>query len=289
MVYFINMKQQRLNGLSDGIFAIVMTLLALELHLPDMAMTTPDSYEILRQLVHIIPSFLSFLLSFTLLFTYWRSHHFLTSVYAKNLSVGLANYNALFFFFITMIPFSSQVLGKYSEVSAAIAVYGINVIAIGVTLLMMRMHIERSRKIDTAPISRDEWRSGYIRIVLPIIAAVMGIIVGFYNPALSVGIFIFSILFNLVPFSSNLIYFILDLFFVDEYDTLVSSNYDPRHEYRDVEMNRRRKQAIHQRFRNTLIKPIRLPFPKDSQAITAGNLTEKPVREEQTHDSTILE
>ncbi len=283
------MKQQRLNGLSDGIFAIVMTLLALELRIPELTVTNPDSYDIIRQLVHIIPSFLSFLLSFTLLFTYWRSHHFLTSVYAKNLSVGLANYNALFFLFITVIPFSSQLLGKYSEVPVAIAVYGINVIAIGMTLLMMRMHIERSRKIDTALISRDEWRSGYIRIVLPIITAIIGIIVGFYNPALSVGIFIFSILFNLVPFSSNLIYFILDLFFVDEYDTVVSSNYDPRHEYRDVELNRRRKQAIHQRFRDTLIKPIRLPFPKDSQATTVDNLREKSVREEQTHDSTILE
>lgn len=287
------MKQQRLNGLSDGIFAIVMTLLALELDLPELDIINPTSYDMLHGLVSIMPSFLSFLLSFTLLFTYWRSHHFLTSVYAKNLSVGLANYNALFFLFITLIPFSSKLLGKYSEVSAAICTYGLNVIAIGVTLLLMRMHIERSRKIDTAPISRDEWRSGYIRIVLPIITAVVAIVIGFYNPALSIGIFIFSILFNLVPFSSNLIYFILDLFFVDEYDTLVSSNYDPRHEYMDVELNRRRKQMFHQRFRNTLIQPIRLPFPQDSEPESVARATEQPVREEQTepqkYDSKILE
>lgn len=270
------MKQQRLNGLSDGIFAIVMTLLALELHLPNVeSVANPTSLDVLSGLISIVPSFLSFLLSFTLLFTYWRSHHFLTSVYAKNLSVGLANYNALFFLFITLIPFSSQLLGKYSDVSAAIAVYGANVIAIGVTLLLMRMHIERSRKIDTAPISRDEWRSGYIRIVLPIISAVIGIIVGFYNPSLSIGIFIFSILFNLVPFSSNLIYFILDLFFADEYDTLVSSNYDPRHEYQDIEVNRRHKQIIHQRFRNTLIQPIHIPFPKEEGEDLLDTVTEK--------------
>ncbi len=284
------MKQQRLNGLSDGIFAIVMTLLALELHIPDLGTASSvDSYEFLKGLVTIIPSFLSFLLSFTLLFTYWRSHHFLTSVYAKNLSVGLANYNALFFLFITLIPFSSSLLGKYSEIPAAIGIYGLNVIAIGVTLLLMRMHIERSRKIDTAPISRDEWRSGYIRIILPIIAAGIGIVVGLYNPSLSVGIFIFSILFNLVPFSSNLIYFILDLFFADEYDTLVTSNYDPRHEYWDTELNRRRKLEIHKRFRNSLIQPIHLSTPSTKKTLHASESEEEPVREEQTHDSKFLE
>ena len=125
------MKQQRLDGLADGIFAIVMTLLAFELRVPALEHATDGA--LLNALIGIVPVFVSFILSFSLLFTYWRAHHFLTSVYARALTVGLANYNALFFLFITLIPFSARLLGEYSNTHTAIIVYALNVIAIGVT------------------------------------------------------------------------------------------------------------------------------------------------------------
>jgi len=219
------MRQQRLSGLADGIFAIVMTLLALELKVPELDKSA-SSLELIDKLMQLSPVFISFVLSFALLFTYWRAHHFLTSVYAKTLTVGLANYNALFFLFVTTIPFSAHLLGKYSDLPISIFIYGLNVILIGLTLLGMRMHIEKSKKIDTIPIALHEWRSGYIRIVAPVVFSVIGIFVGLISTKFALVIFVLTILFNLIPTSSNIIYFFLDIMFADK-DEVVQSNYDP--------------------------------------------------------------
>lgn len=252
------MKQQRLNGLSDGIFAIVMTLLAIELKVPLVDIQDPTSFQLLEALGHTIPIFTSFLLSFALLFTYWRSHHFLTSVYAKTLSVGLANYNAIFFLFITTIPFSAHFLGTYSDTPLSIIIYGGNVIAIGVVLLLMRLHIEKSPKIETVALPINEWRSGYIRILMPILSALIAIIVSFINTELSISIFIFAILFNLIPASSNIIYFVLDLLFIDNEDRIVNSNYDPNYHIYEHEMIRKRKHEIHQKLKKSIFNPFML-------------------------------
>lgn len=70
------MKQSRLDQLADGIFAIVMTILVFEVRVPDLG-ASPSDLDIIQALQALTPVFLSYLLSFSLLFTYWRVHHFL--------------------------------------------------------------------------------------------------------------------------------------------------------------------------------------------------------------------
>lgn len=209
------MKQQRLDGLADGIFAIVMTLLAYELKVPHLRGVVSDG--LLWQAIKLqLPLFISFVLSFTLLFTYWRAHHFLASVYSKTLTVGLANYNAAFFFFITLVPFSASLLGQYGATHVAIAIYGFNVIAIGVTLFLMRYHIETSPVIETVVITKADRRSGYIRILFPVFSALVAIILSFWNPAVSMLLFTIAIIFNILPASTNIIHRVLDKMFTDD-------------------------------------------------------------------------
>jgi uncharacterized membrane protein len=216
------MKTQRLDQLSDGIFAIIMTLLALELKVPIVA-DHQDAASLFGELQKLGPTFGSFVLSFALLFTYWRAHHFLTSMYAKNLTVGLANYNALFFLFIAMVPFSAKLLGEYPHNNMAVFAYGVNVIAIGLTLYFMRRHIEKNPAIDTAPITKTEYRSGYIRILFPIFIAFTGIMLSFVNTKISITLFSISIVFNIIPASSNFIHAWLDRMFSDDNEIMESN------------------------------------------------------------------
>jgi uncharacterized membrane protein len=204
-----SIKNQRIDGLSDGIFAIVMTLLAFDLRIPEVHGSLSDLH-LLQILGNLTPVFLSYALTFALLFTYWRSHHFLVSVYAKNLTVGLANYNALFFLFIAVVPFSARLLGEYSYNHIAIIVYGLNVICIGLSLLAMRRHIEVSPKIEVANILSPDLRSAYIRVMVPIISAVLAIVLSNLNTSFSMALFAFGILFNIVPASSNIIHHFVD-------------------------------------------------------------------------------
>lgn len=216
------MKQQRLDGLADGIFAIVMTLLAIELHVPSVA--SNSALALWVELEKIWPVLVSLVLSFALLFTYWRAHHYIASIYAKNVTVPFANINALFFLAIVFVPFTAHLLGQYNHNRVAIAIYGINVILIGATLFWMRKHAEHNPHIETAPVTKAEHRSGYIRILVPVFAAIAAIAVSFWSTTASLIFFTLAILFNLIPASSNIIHRWLDLWFTDD-EELVESTY----------------------------------------------------------------
>lgn len=213
------MKQQRLDGLADGIFAIVMTVLSFELKIPAFSQNVSDT-AMWAGLTELWPVVMSLIISFALLFTYWRAHHFITSVYAKNLTVGLANINGIFFLLIVLVPFSAHLLGEYPDSHVAIVVYGLNVIAIGFSLYFMRRYVETNKEIETSVITKADRRSGYIRILFPVFAAAVAIIVSYWNTSVSMFLFTVSILFNLLPSSSNIVHKWLDMIFLDDAELL---------------------------------------------------------------------
>lgn len=219
------MKQQRLDGLADGIFSIVMTLLVIEMKVPVFPGGHPTDVMLIDALSGSWNIFMSLVLSFALLFTYWRAHHFIASVYAKNLTVGLANINAIFFFFITLVPFVAHFLGEYPHSQIAVTLYGITVIATGLSLFYMRMYVERSTDIETSIITKADRRSGYIRVLFPVFSAAVAIMVSYWNTTISMALFTAAIIFNLLPASSNIVHKWLDLIFNDD-DDIVNANYN---------------------------------------------------------------
>lgn len=199
------MKPQRLDQLADGIFAIIMTLLAFEIRVPDIAGEVTE-VALWYSILGLSDIFLTFILSFALLFTYWRAHHFIVSTYAQNLTVGLINYNAVFFFLIILIPFSARFLETYSHTRMGIIIYGINVILIGMTLYFMRRYIERNPVIGTPVLHKDAIISGYVRILFPVFSSIVAILISLYNPTISLVLFTIAILFNLFPATTSWIH-----------------------------------------------------------------------------------
>lgn len=205
MLLYPHMKQSRLESLADGIFAIVMTLLVLEIRVPVFPFSVSDSF-LFSALVPSIPLFLSYLLSFSLLFTYWRAHHSITSVYAKNIDTKLTNINALFFFFVALIPFSSNLLGHYGHSQLAIFVFAMNIVSIGLSLFWMRRYVTRAATIENEKVSPTEEAHAYVRILLPVCCAIIAVGLSFLNTTLSLSFFTIAILFNLSRRSTGLIF-----------------------------------------------------------------------------------
>lgn len=199
------MKQSRLESLADGIFAIVMTLLVLEIRVPALLLSVSDS-SLLAALSESLPLFLSFLLSFSLLFTYWRAHHFITSVYAKNIDTKLTNINALFFFFVALVPFSSNLLGHYGQSQLAIFVFAMNIVAIGLSLFWMRRYVTLATTIENTETSPLENAHAYTRILVPVFCAIVAVFISFASPVLSLSFFTIAILFNLSRRSTSLMF-----------------------------------------------------------------------------------
>ncbi len=206
------MKQLRLESLSDGIFAIVITLLALELKLPTFFSPITER-DLWNALVHLGPEFISFILSFALLFTYWRAHNYIVSVYARDVDVRLTSINALFFFFIALIPFTARLLGEYHGFQLSVVIYAINIICIGFSLLWMRSYIFSSGNIDHKVVRHSERRRGAIRVLVPVICAFAAIGISFYRTDVAFLLLAFAIVFNLVSRSTTYVNWIIEKLF----------------------------------------------------------------------------
>ena len=210
-MYNIAMKQTRLDQLADGIFAIVMTILVFEIRIPEYVGIASEQ-NLLKSLLDLSPVFLSYLLSFSLLFTYWRSHHFIESILAKNIDTRFSNLNAIFFFFIALVPFSSHFLGKYSYSKTAIIFFALNIILIGISLFRMRQYAINSKTIENASFTKVENEHANMRILFPVCAAVVAIFVTFFSTSLAILLFTIAILFNLLEKSTKHTFLFIDLF-----------------------------------------------------------------------------
>ncbi len=205
------MTQARLEALTDGIFAIVMTLLVLELKIPALA-NVPAIDDLPTILFSSLPALLAYILAFAVLFTFWRAHNFIISSFAKEVDIWLSNINAIFLFFVGLVPFTSFILGRYSGSQAAIVLFGGNVIAIGLTLYWLRQYAQVSPTIHTVRTDAAAHRRANIRILTPVVLAALAILFSFYDTRLSFVLFTTAIAFNIFPTSMNLVSWGLDNF-----------------------------------------------------------------------------
>ncbi|MFZ2484627.1 MAG: TMEM175 family protein [Minisyncoccia bacterium] len=197
------MSHTRLDQLSDGIFAIVMTVLVFELQVPEVFGPTTNA-NLWFEVKALLPLFLSYVLSFALLFTYWRAHHFFISIYAKNVDLMLTNINALFFMLISLIPFSASLLGKYYENEISVVIFGAHIILIGLSLFWMRSYVLYSEHIKNPEISHREIRGSTIRTLVPVVFAIIAIALAFKDIKISLAIFTLAVLFNLSSTSARM-------------------------------------------------------------------------------------
>jgi uncharacterized membrane protein len=147
---------ERLILFSDAVFAIAITLLVIEIRVPEIE--DPTDKALLQSLGHLIPKFIGFIISFTFIGLYWTIHHrmfgFVTS-YDKKLLV----LNLFFLFFIALLPFSTGFYSEYmgsmvqKNLKTPLAFYALNFAAAGVVNYLMWRHISNpKRKLTDPPI-----------------------------------------------------------------------------------------------------------------------------------------
>ncbi len=193
-------NSSRLGILADGIFAIVMTLLVLEIKVPELRFATNES--IIKILLDSYPLFLAYLLSFTTLFTYWRGYHAVASDFAKTYNHNFENLSAAFLFFVALVPFSSHLLGLYYKVPAGVIIFAANILIIGVLLFCMREYAHNSKEIKNKKLTEVERRHAHMRIAIPIIFSIMAIPLSFINTDFALAVLTIAILFNLLKRST---------------------------------------------------------------------------------------
>jgi TMEM175 potassium channel family protein len=172
----------RVIAISDGVFAVALTLLVLDVKLPTV------SQPLLASAIWATaPRLGIFALSFAIVAYYWVSHQF-SFGYVRLIDRGLLWLNMLFLFTIVVLPFSAAVLADYPLAAPAITLYGTNVAACSATLAICWWYAVRKRlSID---VSRDERRRVAVRTMISPALAVIGIAVATIAPVASLVLFV---------------------------------------------------------------------------------------------------
>lgn len=181
------MSKKRMEAFSDGVLAIIITIMVLELAAPD-----EPSLAALRPL---IPTILSYTLSFAFLAIYWNNHHHLLQAVEKvDGRVLWANLHLLFW--LSLVPFVTAWMGETNFASWPVALYGINlVLAAAAYFILTRALIAvhgRESVLATA-IGRD--RKGKVSVIIYVLA----IPLAFVSPWLAGGLYVSVAVIWLVP------------------------------------------------------------------------------------------
>lgn len=181
------MNKNRLEAFSDGVLAIIITIMVLEFKVP-----SDTSIHALVQMSH---KFLSYILSFIYVAIYWNNHHHMMhTVKSVNGKILWANLHLLFW--LSLIPFATAWIGEHHFASFPMMVYGIILLMNGIAFNILQYQIICSHGLnsDLAKAIGKDYK-GKISVILYIIA----VFLTQYFVAISGAIYILVALLWLVP------------------------------------------------------------------------------------------
>ncbi len=125
------MTKNRIEAFSDGMFAIIITILILELKVPHIA--TNSARDFFQSMTDLLPKFLSFIFSFFLLSVFWVNHHNIIHQ-VERVDTKLLWLNILFLFFSCLFPFIAAFIGDYPLNPFVVSLYPLNMLFAGLVL-----------------------------------------------------------------------------------------------------------------------------------------------------------
>ncbi len=169
------MKKNRIEGLTDGIFAIAMTLLVLTIELPGN-ITAESSME--AYISSLAPQLFTYALSFILLGVFWRVNHIhLEKV--KGADTGFLWINLIWLMFVALVPFSTELMGNSTGLAASNMFFHVNMFIIGVLLTLNWFY---SYHRGLLSVERKFYRDPLIKNLLLPAAALLAMVVTPFFP-----------------------------------------------------------------------------------------------------------
>ena len=172
------MNKSRLEAFSDGVMAIIITIMVLEIKTPHNTSWTA--------LWDQLPVFSSYLLSFVFIGIYWGNHHHLINAASHvNAAIIWANMNLLFW--LSLIPFATGWMGENDFARNTVVLYAILLLLCGISFTILQTCIERISK------NNPKLVEAFARVkqkgIFSVICYCMAIVLAYYNPLFSAILF----------------------------------------------------------------------------------------------------
>jgi len=141
----------RVEAFSDGVFAIIVTLLVLDIKIPDLkAETNADMFQ---AIVSILPKILIWINSFLITCVIWMNHHRIMAT-LKHIDSGIFWLNNLLLMASSLIPFPTSMFGSHPSLASAATFYGICLMFTALCFVFMRVYILKTQGIMNDDVNR---------------------------------------------------------------------------------------------------------------------------------------
>jgi uncharacterized membrane protein len=175
---------ERLAALSDGVFAIAMTLLVLDLHVPAFD-SVKSEHDLLMQLWQAAPRLVPYAMTFLTLGIFWVGQQTQLSACARS-DRNLAWITIVFLGIVSLTPFSAALLAGFIAYRTALLVYWFNILMLGVTIMWMWLYAQRAGLIKE-DVSKEMRTALERRIVIAQVFYAVGAALCVFNTYWSIG------------------------------------------------------------------------------------------------------
>jgi uncharacterized membrane protein len=171
-------------ALTDGVFAIIITLLVLEIHVPELT----QGHSLTEALAELRPSLVAFVISFVLAGMYWVGHRDLFALIRRT-DRGLVWLNILYLLPLCLLPFGAGLLGRYDQEPVALRIYGLLLVLIAVMRVVIWLYAtNRPHLLWEQPDARQR-RVGLAVGLFPGLVYLLAFLVARTAPGLSLAIY----------------------------------------------------------------------------------------------------
>jgi uncharacterized membrane protein len=176
------MNKNRLEAFSDGVLAIIITIMVLEIKVPKTA-----NWE---GITHLLPTLISYILSFALIGVYWNNHHHLLQSLKKvSSAIMWSNLNLLFW--LSLIPFGTKWMGETHFDRFTVIAYSILLIICGLSYNILQNKIAHSLKNEINQLTKIIKKQNY-KVLISTICNILSIPAAFINTNISLILFAIS-------------------------------------------------------------------------------------------------
>jgi uncharacterized membrane protein len=179
---------ERIVFFSDAVFAIAITLLTIEIKVPELEPQLLTA-ELPHAILSLLPEILVYAQTFVLIGIYWQAHHrmFRAIVRYDQMLIWL---NTLFLLCVAFIPVPSATLGRYYNQPSAIVFYGLCLALTSLVSLLMWTHATRRHRLVKAELSKASIQDIFRRGVVTIVIALLAVAAAYLNTSLALGLWL---------------------------------------------------------------------------------------------------
>jgi uncharacterized membrane protein len=171
---------ERIQALSDGVFAFAMTLLVLGLEIPKPPVVAPA--QLARYVLGQWPSFLAWVIAFLVIGSFWMAHHRLFKWIGSH-DDGVAWLNLLVLLSVAFMPFPTSLIGRYSDSRFAVIFYACSLLLAASLMTLLQVYLARHQHLLHDRASVATIHAGLLRSLAVEVVCLISIGVSFLSPS----------------------------------------------------------------------------------------------------------